>query len=256
MSLGYINLINQIPSGYNSINNKSIKDCNNEAKKNRKKYFVSGNDITKTNYACHIGDSDVPFTTEPSTNSQFLYKTANSCNTNNFPACLNNERNNYFKDIKKNELIKMAKILAYKNSITYNQDYDKLLTKYMEKIDNRTNFFTGTDILDDFSLEQLSLYQRLFLTNDLIRQRQTSEINLGIKQKEEKENIKNEYISNLDNIKSKIEKETVNSNRYIKIIQYLKLIAIVSLILMIILILYYIIKNPKNKVNNLNIINF
>jgi hypothetical protein len=257
MSSSYINLIDNIPSGYDNKQTKSIKDCNKQANDNNKKYFISGNDITKTDYACYIGDTNVPFTTEPTTNPKYLYKTASNCNDNNFPTCLNDAQNTYFKDIKNEELIQMARILAYKNSMIYKQDYNTLLQKYMNKINRKTDFFDGKDILDDTEIENKSLVDRLFLINSIIKKRQLDELALSSTKENEKNKVSKEYTTNLDNIKSQIENEIINTNKNVKIIQYLKIITIISFILMIILILYYIIKNPKNKINNLNnIINF
>jgi hypothetical protein len=221
----------------------SIEDCNNEAQKNKKSYFFSGNNLNFKKYDCYIGNKNIPFTNNLEKISGYLYKTTDKNCNKSFRDCLIDSQNQYFNNRKRDELIKLAKILSFKNHLVYNQNYDILYSKYKLRIDN------GQEILEDNDLTQRSLINELIKINGNIKNQQLKDLNKGDKYLRQKEDIINKYRNNLDNIKTKIENITIENNNYNEKIEYLKIFLTILFLLMIILLLYYILKNT-NKINN------
>jgi cbb3-type cytochrome oxidase subunit 3 len=227
----------------------SIEECNNEAQINNKSYFFSGNDLNLKNYDCYIGNNKIPFTNNLEKISGYLYKTTDKSCNKSFKECLIDSQNAYFNDRKRNELIKLAKILAFKNHLVYNQNYDNLYSQYLSRINN------GFEILEDNDLTQKKIINELVNINGLIKNKQLNDLNKREKYLREKDKIIAKYMEKLDNIKTKIENITIENNNYNEKIEYLKIFLTILFLLMIILLLYYIFKN-SNKININKEINF
>ena len=227
----------------------SIENCNREAQNNNKTYFFSGNELNLQNYDCYIGNKNIPFTTNLKKINGYLYKTTDKNCNKTFIECLMDSQSKYFDDNKYNELNKLAKVLAFKNHLVYNQNYHNLYSKYKSRINN------GQEILEDNDLTQKKLINELIKINGQIKNQQLKDINKGDKYLRKKEEIRNKYIENIDSIKAKIENKILENNNYNEKISYLKIISSILFLLMIFLILYYIFNNSKNKniINNFNL---